>query len=217
LAISLEEEDERIYADYAEGLRSSYPASAAVFDGMREEESSHRARLLELYRQRFGEHIPLIRRQEVRGFVQRRPSWLVNPLRLDACSRLRCGVCDAADADRVRRRIGGVARGWYQHGVRRSVVRRRHTNGSRTSVGAGVDHRTHDRAGRPRTYASIPDRELPDRDDHGGGGSSDRAGDDHLDPASLYGHADGLGRAPGRIGWGAGVRDWSTAGALLSG
>ncbi|PYO08335.1 MAG: rubrerythrin [Gemmatimonadetes bacterium] len=84
LAISLEEEDERIYADYAEGLRTSYPASAGVFDGMREEESSHRARLLELYRQRFGEHIPLIRRQEVRGFVQRRPSWLVKPLGLDA-------------------------------------------------------------------------------------------------------------------------------------
>jgi len=84
LAISLEEEDERIYADYAEGLRASFPASAAVFDGMREEESTHRARLLELYRQRFGEHIPLIRRQEVRGFVQRRPSWLVKPLGLDA-------------------------------------------------------------------------------------------------------------------------------------
>ena len=84
LAISLEEEDERIYADYAEGLRASYPASAAVFDGMREEESTHRARLLALYRQRFGEHIPLIRRQEVRGFVQRRPSWLVKPLGLDA-------------------------------------------------------------------------------------------------------------------------------------
>src|SRR5437899_354816 len=84
LAISLEEEDERVYADYAEGLRTSYPASAGVFDGMREEESSHRARLLELYRQRFGEHIPLIRRQEVRGFVQRRPSWLVKPLGLDA-------------------------------------------------------------------------------------------------------------------------------------
>src|ERR1700737_769371 len=84
LAISLEEEDERIYADYAEGLRTQFSASAAVFDGMGEEESSHRARLLELYRSRFGDHIPLIRRQDVRGFLHRRPSWLVKPLGLDA-------------------------------------------------------------------------------------------------------------------------------------
>ena len=84
LAISLEEEDERIYADYAEGLRAAFPASEAVFDGMREEESSHRARLLALYSSRFGDHIPLIRRQDVRGFVHRRPTWLVRPLGLDA-------------------------------------------------------------------------------------------------------------------------------------
>src|SRR5437899_1509315 len=84
LAISLEEEDERVYADFAEGLRHDFPGSATVFDGMRVEESGHRRRLIELYRQRFGEHIPLIRRQEVRGFVQRRPSWLVKPLGLDA-------------------------------------------------------------------------------------------------------------------------------------
>jgi rubrerythrin len=83
LAISLEEEDERVYADYADGLRASFPATESVFNGMREEESSHRARLLELYRTRFGEHIPLIRRQDVRGFVHRRPTWLVRPLGLD--------------------------------------------------------------------------------------------------------------------------------------
>src|SRR5271167_1521714 len=83
LAISLEEEDERVFADFAEGLRQDFPASAAVFDGMREEESGHRRRLLELYRQRFGEHIPLIRRQDVRGFVQRKPVWLVRPLGLE--------------------------------------------------------------------------------------------------------------------------------------
>ena len=84
LAISLEEEDERIYADYAEGLRAQFPASAAVFDGMGAEESTHRARLLELYKERFGDHIPLIRRQDVRGFVHRRPTWLVQPLGVDA-------------------------------------------------------------------------------------------------------------------------------------
>jgi len=83
LAISLEEEDERVYADFAEGLRQDFPASAAVFAGMQTEESGHRRRLIELYRQKFGEHIPLIRRQDVRGFVQRRPVWLVHPLRLE--------------------------------------------------------------------------------------------------------------------------------------
>ncbi|MBV9623640.1 MAG: rubrerythrin [Acidobacteria bacterium] len=84
LAVSLEEEDERIYADFAEGLRHTFPASAEVFDGMRQEEAGHRRRLLELYREKFGEHIPLIRRQDVNGFVKRRPVWLVRPLGLEA-------------------------------------------------------------------------------------------------------------------------------------
>src|SRR6476660_9455781 len=84
LAISLEEEDERVYADFAEGLRQDYPASAAVFVEMQKEESEHRRRLIELYRAKFGEHIPLIRRQDVRGFVQRKPVWLIKPLGLDA-------------------------------------------------------------------------------------------------------------------------------------
>jgi rubrerythrin len=83
LAISLEEEDQRIYLDYAQGLAERYPASAKVFADMAAEESSHRQRLLEIYRQRFGEHIPLIRRQDVRGFVKHQPIWLVRPLGLD--------------------------------------------------------------------------------------------------------------------------------------
>ena len=83
LAISLEEEDERVYSEYAEGLRENFAATAAVFDGMREEESGHRRRLIELFKQKFGEHIPLIRRQDVRGFVHRSPVWLMQPLRLE--------------------------------------------------------------------------------------------------------------------------------------
>src|SRR5947209_10729463 len=83
LAISLEEEDERVYADFADGLRKDYPATGAIFEGMRGEESTHRRRLIELYQQKFGDHIPLIRRQDVRGFVQRRPVWLIRPLGLD--------------------------------------------------------------------------------------------------------------------------------------
>src|SRR6202171_3890357 len=84
LAISLEEEDARVYADFAEGLRQDFPASAAIFDGMRVEESTHRRRLMDLFREKFGEHIPLLRRQDVRGFVKRKPVWLIRPLGLEA-------------------------------------------------------------------------------------------------------------------------------------
>ena len=82
LAIALEEEDGRVYSDFAEGLRETYPATAKLFDDMGAEESGHRASLFETYRQRFGEHIPLIRREDVKGFVQRRPFWLTRPLKI---------------------------------------------------------------------------------------------------------------------------------------
>src|SRR5262245_4332336 len=82
LAISLEEEDARIYADFAEGLAADFPAVAEQFARMRVEEDGHRHRLLTLYRQKFGEHIPLLRRQDIQGFVPRRPVWLVRPLGL---------------------------------------------------------------------------------------------------------------------------------------
>ena len=87
LAILSEEEDERVYADYAEGLRQDFPSSAAVFEGMRDEESTHRRRLIELYQTKFGGHIPLVRRQDIKGFVQRRPVWLVQPLGVEAVRR----------------------------------------------------------------------------------------------------------------------------------
>jgi len=84
LAISLEEEDGRIYADFADGLRETYPATAKIFEEMQKEESGHRTALIDQYRQSFGEHIPLIRRQDVRGFVTRTPIWLVRPLGIGA-------------------------------------------------------------------------------------------------------------------------------------
>lgn len=80
LAIQLEEEDSRVYGDFAEGLRESYPATAQTFEEMQAEESRHRQRLIDLYRQRFGDHIPLICRQDVKGFIERRPVWLIRPL-----------------------------------------------------------------------------------------------------------------------------------------
>jgi rubrerythrin len=83
LAISLEEDDARIYDEFADGLRESYPDTAKLFRAMSEEETGHRHRLIELYRKRFGERIPLIRRQDVKGFVERKPIWLSRPLGLD--------------------------------------------------------------------------------------------------------------------------------------
>src|SRR5882757_10378415 len=84
LAITAEEEDAHIYRDFAETLRKDFPATAELFTKMAGEEDGHRHRLIELHRQRFGEHIPLIRRQDVKGFVTRKPIWLVRPLGLSA-------------------------------------------------------------------------------------------------------------------------------------
>ncbi len=83
LAIALEEEHGRIYAEYAAGLSDAYPASAKVFTEMADEENDHRRWLIELFRQKFGDHIPLIRRQDVSGFVRHEPIWMVRPLGLE--------------------------------------------------------------------------------------------------------------------------------------
>lgn len=87
LAISLEEEDARIYEDFAAGLKDHYPEQARKFKELRQQEDGHRHRLLELYKERFGDHVPLVRRQDVRGFVNRRPVWLVRPLGLNAARK----------------------------------------------------------------------------------------------------------------------------------
>ncbi|WP_019169941.1 iron exporter MbfA [Pseudaminobacter salicylatoxidans] len=83
LAISSEEDDARIYRSYADGLSDQYPDSARVFEEMAEEEDGHRAVLIEMHRKRFGDRIPLIRREHVRGYYERKPDWLVRPLGLD--------------------------------------------------------------------------------------------------------------------------------------
>jgi rubrerythrin len=87
LAISSEEEDGRIYGEFADGLRESYPASAQMFEEMREEEANHRDRLIAMYRERFGNHIPPIRRENVKGFLRRNPTWLVRPFGVNKVRR----------------------------------------------------------------------------------------------------------------------------------
>jgi len=88
LAIGQEEEDARIYADIAENLKTDYPATSQVFKKMQAEEDEHRRRLIETYRQRFGDHIPLIRKQDIKGFIRRRPIWMVRPLGIEKVRRL---------------------------------------------------------------------------------------------------------------------------------
>ena len=83
LAIALEEEDSRTYSDLADAMRESYPGTARMFTAMAEEEDGHRHRLLDLYREKFGDHIPLIRRQDVKGFIERKSLWLARPLSLE--------------------------------------------------------------------------------------------------------------------------------------
>jgi rubrerythrin len=87
LAISSEEEDSQIYMNFSYRLRNDYPSTAQMFEEMAAEEQSHKNLLLDLYRRRFGERIPYITRQDVRGFLKRRPIWLMKDLRIDAVRR----------------------------------------------------------------------------------------------------------------------------------
>jgi rubrerythrin len=87
LAIQNEEEDGRIFGEFADQLRESYPATAQMFEEMREEEAAHRDRLYGTFRERFGDHIPLIRREDVKGFLKRKSLWLIRPLGVDAARK----------------------------------------------------------------------------------------------------------------------------------
>lgn len=126
VAISAEEEDGRIYRDFAEKLRVDFPASAALFTGMAQEEDGHRHRLIELYQRRFGEHIPLIRRQDVKGFIVRRSSWLAHTLRpekareeaalmeIESRHFYEAAAQNASDAS-IRQLLGDLAREEERH------------------------------------------------------------------------------------------------------
>ena len=126
LAISLEEEHGRIYADYADGLKADYPASAKVFTDMAEEEHVHRRQLIDLFQATFGPHIPLIRRQDVKGFVAHEPLWLVRPLGLDKVraqaeaieketGRFYEGATAKATTANVRKLLGDLAAAEREH------------------------------------------------------------------------------------------------------
>jgi erythrin-vacuolar iron transport family protein len=126
LAISSEEEDGRIYVDFAEGLRDDHPDTARVFSDMADEENDHRRMLIDLYESKFGKHIPLIRRQDVRGFVHRKKLWQVRlrgigavrlqakQMEQDAARFYQHAASRATDAD-VRKLLGDLAAAESQH------------------------------------------------------------------------------------------------------
>ena len=120
VAISAEEEDSRIYMTFAEDLRERYPDTAKIFEEMAEEERGHRHRLLEMYEQRFGAHLPPIRREDVKGFLRRRPIWLTKNLPLDTirkevetmelqAERFYAKAAEKAEDVGVRRLLGDLA------------------------------------------------------------------------------------------------------------
>ncbi|MBC7165472.1 MAG: rubrerythrin family protein [Roseovarius sp.] len=140
LAISSEEDDARIYRSYAEMLRADYPDTAAVFDGMAREEDEHRQRLIELHRARFGEVIPLIRREHVAGFYARRPVWLVENLGIE---RIRAEAeamerdaeafylraAQASQDAATRKLLGDLAAAEAGHQVRAGELEEEHLDG----------------------------------------------------------------------------------------
>ncbi len=154
LAISSEEDDGRIYRSYAERLRAEFPASAAVFDDMAKEEDEHRKRLIDLHSARFGEVIPLIRREHVSGFYARRPVWLIENLGLD---RIRDEAAQMErDAERfyltaaastkdaaTRKLLGSLAAAEASHGAMATVLEDKHL---------GTDARTEEESAAHRQF-----------------------------------------------------------------
>ena len=107
LAISNEEEDGRIYADFAHSLRDDYPDTARMFDDMAIEENDHRRQLIDVFVSRFGDHVPLVRRQDVRGNIARKPVWQVRPLGVEAVRNQAAQM--ERDAERFYRQAAGCS------------------------------------------------------------------------------------------------------------
>ncbi len=152
LAISSEEDDARIYRSYAEMLREDYAASAAVFDGMAAEEDEHRRRLIDLHQDRFGDVIPLIRREHVSGFYARRPVWLVENLglerirdeaaqmELDAQRFYETAAANTSDAA-TRKLLGDLAAAEAGHSEKADALADTHLDGQTRSQEEGAAHR----------------------------------------------------------------------------
>jgi rubrerythrin len=137
LAISSEEDDARIYADYAQRLRQDYPATAELFAAMAREENEHRRRLIEAFQRRFGDVIPLIRREHVAGYYNRRPVWLVENLGLERireeavrmeeeAARFYEAAAKASTDPATRSLLGDLAAAERKHEIRAEAAERTH-------------------------------------------------------------------------------------------
>ncbi|MCX2560860.1 rubrerythrin [Acetobacter farinalis] len=137
LAISNEEEDGRIYADFSYSLQENYPDTAKIFADMVREEDEHRRHLIDVYVRRFGEHIPLIRRQDIAGFMSRKPAWQVQGQGIEAVRRYaedmerdaarfyRQAALRTHDAE-TRKLLGDLATAEDEHGRTASDIASRH-------------------------------------------------------------------------------------------
>lgn len=152
LAISSEEDDARIYLAYADGLRDEFPDSAQVFIEMAAEENTHRNWLIDLHKKRFGDSIPLVRRNHIQGYFQRKPDWLVRPLSVEKTRKMaeemeaqaqnfyERAVLLCRDAD-TRKLLGDLAIAEQDHS---SLVHRlglRHVPESVAEMEAAKEHR----------------------------------------------------------------------------
>ncbi len=152
LAIGAEEEDGRIYSDLVERMRDDYPATAEVFTEMAAEETEHRHRLLELYREKFGEHIPMIRRHDVRGFLNRKAVWLMPRPSIEDVRRLaesmesetqrfyRLAASRSTDTS-IRKLLGDLAEAEQEHEHRADALTSNISDHSRKSEDATAKRR----------------------------------------------------------------------------
>ncbi|MGG7565050.1 iron exporter MbfA [Rhodovulum sp. DZ06] len=152
LAISSEEDDARIYLDFAERLRLDFPATAKIFEEMAAEENEHRRRLIDRFKKRFGEVIPLIRREHVAGYYQRRPFWLVEELSADdmraEAARMERSAAEfyeraaarTPDAD-TRKLLGDLAMAERGHENRAEAAEKRHVGEDDAAAEEAASHR----------------------------------------------------------------------------
>jgi rubrerythrin len=152
LAIGAEEEDGRIYADFADRLRETYPESAKIFLDMSAEENDHRRSLLDLYAEKFGQHIPLIRRQDVRGFAPRRAVWTMPTLAIDAVrnaarqmevesSRFYRAAASRSTDAAIRKLLGDLADVEDHHERQAGTIEERHLSGGKREAEDDVARR----------------------------------------------------------------------------
>jgi rubrerythrin len=152
LAIAAEEEDGRVYATYADRIRETYPASAKLFDSMADEEDGHRQRLLALYKTRFGDRLVPIRREHVRGFLTRKPVWLMQNLSIDTIRqqvwdmeqgawRFYTEVAKQTDDVEVRKLLGDLAMEERKHKRQADRLEQKHLGADEKEIEASEEHR----------------------------------------------------------------------------